>query len=572
MRVFSDLFKIILYLVRISKGIGYARAIVALVILAGIVSGICNAGLIALITTALVPNGPPAKNLVLGFAVLCILLPLTRFISGVLLIRLAARAVFALRMQLCRKILAAPLPLLEGLGAHRLLATLTEDVPAITGALTTFPVLCMHVSIVVGCLVYLGWLSLPLLLILLGFMAVGVATYQLPLRSALAYYGRAREQMDKMFNHYRALTQGMKELKLHYRRRETFFSDHLTTTALYMQEQTIKGNAIYTAASSWGQILFFVVIGLMLFVVPNFKPMDTQLLTGYTLTILYMMTPLEVLLNTLPGLSHASVAIKKVDGLGLSLTAEASNSEAKAASLLAQPSWQKVELAGISHSYQREGEESNFVVGPIDLSFRRGELIFLIGGNGSGKTTLAKILVGLYPPEGGEIRLDGQPVNNDNREDYRQLFSVVFSDFYLFENLIGLEGDKLDARAQEYLVQLHLDNKVKVKDGRLSTVDLSQGQRRRLALLTAYLEDRSVYVFDEWAADQDPVFKEIFYFQLLAELSAKGKTVFVISHDDRYYHLADRIIKLENGQLQYDQRPGQPTELPAEILHTAATN
>lgn len=571
MRVFSDLLRLILYLVRITKDIPYARATVALVILAGIVSGVCNAGLIALITSALVRTGSPTRSMLWGFAALCVLLPLARYVSEVMLIRLAARAIFALRMQLCHQILAAPLPLLEGVGAPRLLATLTSDIPAITGALTTIPLLFMHLSIVVGCLVYLGWLSVPLLLILLGFMGVGVASYQLPIRTAAGYFARAREQMDVMFNHYRALTQGLKELKLHRRRRQTFFNDHLKVTGLYMQQQNIKGNAIYTAASSWGQILFFVVIGLMLFVVPSFKEMNTGLLTGYTLTILYMMTPLEVMLHLLPGFSQANVAMQKVEKLGLSLNAQAPDSQAEAALDEPQPSWKTLELTGIGHTYKREDEDNNFTVGPIDLSFRPGELVFLIGGNGSGKTTLAKILIGLYPPEDGEIRLDGKLIDNESRETYRQLFSVVFSDFHLFENLIGLEGNTLDTRARQYLEQLHLERKVKVENGKLSTIDLSQGQRKRLALLTAYLEDRPIYLFDEWAADQDPVFKEIFYHQLLAELSARGKTVFVISHDDRYYHLADRIIKLENGQLQYDQPASQLSNLPTEIAQSAVT-
>lgn len=570
MSVFGDLFGVILYLVRLSKGIRYSRAAVAVVILAGIVSGISNAGLIALITNALTRTGSPAKTLVWGFAALCILLPLARFVSEFLLIRLAARAIFALRMQLCRQILAAPLRLLEGLGAPRLLASLTDDVPAVTETLTSFPLLCMHVAVVIGCLIYLGWLSLTLLLLLLGFMVVGIATYQLPIKAAMTYFSRAREQMDSMFNHYRALTQGLKELKLHRRRRETFLN-RLEATALSMQGQTIKGNTIYTAANSWGQIIFFVVIGLMLFVVPNFTQVDAQVLTGYSLTILFMMTPLEVLLNMLPGLSRANVAIQTVEGLGLSLATQSPDSEPKV-DALPQASWKKLELSGITHTYKSEGEESNFAIGPIDLDIQRGELIFLIGGNGSGKTTLAKVLIGLYAPEGGEIRLDGQAIVNDNRESYRQLFSVVFSDFYLFENLIGLEGDGLAARAQEYLAQLHLDNKVQIKEGALSTIDLSQGQRKRLALLTAYLEDRPVYVFDEWAADQDPVFKEIFYFQLIPELAAKGKTIIVISHDDRYYHLADRIIKLENGRLQYDQRNDQSGNLPTGIALPVATS
>jgi putative ATP-binding cassette transporter len=176
-------------------------------------------------------------------------------------------------------------------------------------------------------------------------------------------------------------------------------------------------------------------------------------------------------------------------------------------------------------------------------------MVFLVGGNGSGKSTLAKIVTGLYLPEAGEIRLDGELVTNQNRDSYRQLFSAVFADFFVFDNLLGLDSADLDSRAGGYLEQLHLKHKVRVTNGVLSTTAVSQGQRKRLALLTAYLEDRPFYLFDEWASDQDPLFKKVFYTQLLPDLKARGKTVLVITHDDRYFGLADRVIKLDYGKI-----------------------
>jgi putative ATP-binding cassette transporter len=201
-------------------------------------------------------------------------------------------------------------------------------------------------------------------------------------------------------------------------------------------------------------------------------------------------------------------------------------------------------------------------MGPLDFAARSGDLVFVIGGNGSGKTTFAKLLSGLYIPESGEIRIDGQTIDLAAIEGYRQRFSIVFTDFFLFDSLLGLSSPDLGERAQGYLSQLQLDRKVKIEGGELSTVELSQGQRKRLALLTAYLEDRPIYLFDEWAADQDPYFKEIFYRQLLPELKARGKTVFVISHDDRYYGVADRLVKLNYGQIEFDGRPADYLHAP----------
>jgi putative ATP-binding cassette transporter len=198
------------------------------------------------------------------------------------------------------------------------------------------------------------------------------------------------------------------------------------------------------------------------------------------------------------------------------------------------------------------------MVGPVNLVFQPGEIVFLVGGNGCGKSTLAKIIAGLYPPESGEIRVDGRRVTEANRDDYRQLFSAVFADFYLFESLMGLKGAHLDQEAQLYLRQLHLDHKVTIQGQSLSTISLSQGQRKRLALLTAYLENRPFYLFDEWASDQDPQFKNIFYRQLLPELKARGKAVLVVTHDDNYFTCADRIIKLDYGRVVYEKNPAAP--------------
>ena len=215
--------------------------------------------------------------------------------------------------------------------------------------------------------------------------------------------------------------------------------------------------------------------------------------------------------------------------------------------------WRRLDLVNVTHAYRQEGGNAEFQLGPLNLTFYPGDLVFLIGGNGSGKTTLVKLLMGLYEPEAGEIRLDDTPVAMANRDDYRQQFSAVFYDFYLFERLFGVAAKDIDGESQKYLDLLQLSHKLTVKNGQLSTIDLSQGQRKRVALLNAYLEDRPIYIFDEWAADQDPQFKRIFYYELVPELKSRGKTVIVISHDDRYYGLADRLIKLESGKIEYDQ-------------------
>jgi putative ATP-binding cassette transporter len=537
--------------------IRYSRRTAVLAIVAGAVSGASSTGMLAVINAAVQRNGASRGTLVWAFAGLCLLLPLARLLSETLLVRLGQDALLRLRMQLSRQILASPLRRLEEVGAPRLLAALTDDVPVITNALLTVPVICINVAVFVGGLAYLGWLSGRVLLAALGFIALGVAVYQLAVLRAAGYLRRARRQTDALLGHFRALTDGTKELKLHRRRREVFTGEVLQETAEAFRRESVGGMFIYTAAASWGQALGFVVVGLLVFAAPAWFAVSAEVLTGYVIVLLFVMTPLQVVMNTLPNLSRANVAVERVEELGLTLKGYAAEEPVGVAAPPPAAPWSGLELRGVTHAYRSEEKGESFMLGPVDLALRPGEVVFIIGGNGSGKTTLAKLLVGLYAPESGEVLLDGRPVTDENRDEYRQLFSAVFSDFYLFESLLGLDAPRLDARARQYLAQLQLAQKVEVTDGALSTTKLSQGQRKRLALLTAYLEDRPVYLFDEWAADQDPLFKQVFYYELLPELKARGKCVVVISHDSHFYEVGDRLVKLEYGKIEFD-RPAAP--------------
>ncbi|MFP5263079.1 MAG: cyclic peptide export ABC transporter [Blastocatellia bacterium] len=547
------LVKLLVFLIKCSRNIRYSRTITVLVVVTGVISGISNTALLAVINSAFAAAATQRQKLIWIFLGLCIVLPISRLISEVLLIRLTSAATFDLRMQLSSRILASPLRLLEQMGAPRLLAILTDDIPTITNALVNIPILCMHMAIVVGSLIYLASLSKQLLIAVIIFMVIGVITYQLPVMKGMRYFKKAREEWDILFKHFRALIEGTKELKLHSRRRAQFLQDQLSPSADQMRRQNNLGSYYYSGANCWGQALFFLLIGLVIFVGPAYKETDPQTLSGYTLALLYLMTPLQVILSLLPSFGHAAVAVEKVNQLGATLKTQTLEESATVIEE-PRPRWQRLELVDVAHSYHNEAENSSFTVGPINLTFTPGELVFLIGGNGSGKTTFAKLLTGLYTPESGEIYLDGQRVTAENREYYCQFFSVVFSDFYLFETLLGLDDQHLSAKARDYLIQLQLSHKVEVKEGVLSTTDLSTGQRKRLALLTACLENRPIYVFDEWAADQDPLFKEVFYRQILPELRHRGKTVLVITHDDRYYNTADHIIKLDYGKLEFQKQ------------------
>ncbi|MFM2430258.1 MAG: hypothetical protein RLZZ511_1471 [Cyanobacteriota bacterium] len=517
---------------------------------AGLLSGLSSAGLVALINIILRQWGTsPSSALVFGFIGLSTIALSAGIASQLLLIRLAQQAIYNLRLQLGRSILAADLAHLEQTGPAKLLATLTDDIQALANAVWIIPFLCIDLAMVIGGLSYILILAWQVLLLVITLILLFLGLYNQILRRAKHQLKLGRDQQDYLFQHFRALINGTKELKLNYDRRQAFLTEDYAPTAAQFRHHQTLGLSWFALIDNFGKFAFFFAFGTLLFLLPNFLNIPAATLSGYLLTFLFIRQPLENLIARMPTLSQASIALDKIASLNLSLTDRAETLTTPSAP---NPNWQTLQLQHVHHTYPGEGD-TRFTLGPISLEFHPGELIFLIGGNGSGKSTLAKILTGLYPPENGDILLEHQPITDQTRESYRQYFSVIFAEFHLFERLLGLTAppDKI----QHYLQTLKLDHKVQLEGDRLTTTALSTGQRKRLALLTALLEDRPIYLFDEWAADQDPSFRQYFYTEFLPHLQRQGKTIIAITHDDHYFHLADRLIKLEYGQLEYDQ-PG----------------
>jgi len=491
------------------------------------------------------PEGPYTIWIFLG---LSLFLPVLLFQSETIVMKMGNKVIIDLQIRLCRNILRVPYRMLEKIGAAKILVILQEDVTTISKTITQIVVLFTQSAFLVAGVGYLLWLSPTLFTWSFVGVVVGVIGYRLLTIPGWGLMMAGRTESMERYNHYKGLYEGNKELKLNRKRGKAFFDTIFLPTLKRHRDFTARGHFFYAMAKGWGQIIYFMVLGLLIFVVPRYQNVAELPLLQYGLVLLYLVSPLQMVMEFIYQLGKAKVSIQKISELGLTLSENAPSHD-PAANDHENPDWQTISLEGVTFTYEAHDEEQPFSVGPIDLEVERGELLYLVGGNGSGKTTLAKILVGLYEPDEGRILLDGKPVDAAQREGYRQNFSTVFTDYYLFESLLGLEAEDLDERARDYLRKLEIDHKVTIDDGRLSTTHLSQGQRKRLALLTAYLEDRPCYVFDEWAADQDVLFREVFYKELLPDLKRRNKAVLVISHDDKYFHAADRLVKLEYGKL-----------------------
>ncbi|MBT8226878.1 MAG: cyclic peptide export ABC transporter [Dactylosporangium sp.] len=532
------------YLLRSSRGT------FALAIVAGAISGGTGAAFISIVNMALRQGTDTRGSLVWVYAGLCLATVTTRILSQVLLYRLSQGVIYQLRRSLIDRVLGAPLRGVEETGTPRLYSALSDDVVVIGNALPGLPAICSSAAFVVVALVYLATISPVVAVATLATAAVGVAIYRLFARYGIRSLEAARRDQDTLFEYFRAVTDGIKELKLNRQRRQVLAGQELDAVAGSFQRRSVLGLSIFEGATGSGQATFFGFIGLVLFVVPAYVAIPAQTLAACVLVLLFTVASLQGVLVWLPALGRASVALGKIEER-LELL-ESEEQEDQPGAPPGFEDWKLIEFRGVSHVYPGPAGEE-FVLGPVDFEVRRGEVLFVVGANGSGKTTLAKVLTSLYVPEAGVVRVDGRKVDGQNRDAYRQLFSAVFSDFFVFDSLLGLPTENRAAKARRYLARLQLDHKVAIVGDRFSTTALSQGQRKRLALLATYLEDRSCYVFDEWAADQDPLFKEFFYDELLTELKARNKAVVVISHDDRYFHVADRLIRFDYGQIRPEE-------------------
>lgn len=531
----------------------------------GICAGAATVALLGTINQVLNREGGMAGGLLLTFVGLCAVALLGRMASDVSTNFVGQRLVAQVRKSLAQKILSAPIDALERYRTHRLMPVLSQDVDMISDVAFVLSSTLIAFAIALGCLAYLAYLSLPLFCLLVVALAIGATIQTRAQVRAEVGFWKAREYEEQLHKTYRAISEGAKELRMHRARRTRMFGGQIER--IVDSIRTVNGRAIntYVMATAFGSALFFLLIALILGWAA-FRPTEPAVLSGFVLVMLFLKGPVDQIAGALPGVGRARIAFRRIADLSARFATPEPHLHLERASngvMLHR----EIAMRGVCYRFDApEGGEA-FTLGPIDLLLRPGEMVFIVGDNGSGKTTLIKLLLGLYAPHGGEVLLDGGVVTPQGRDDYRQLFTTVFSDFYLFEDLAAGEDGAgtatLPQTALPYLERLEIAHKVSVKDGAFTTTDLSTGQRKRLALVHAYLEGRPVLVFDEWAADQDPAFRHLFYTELLPELRAKGHLLVVISHDDRYFHLADRVVTVRAGKIEEDKAYVPPESLAA---------
>jgi len=560
----------------IKQLLAQSRRTMLLAIVASAISAVTGVMIIGGVNYALENGFESLTNTVIAYVVMVAILFMSGVWSQSLLVGLGHRMVYQLRLQLVRRILNTSLERQEQLGGPALYNVLTRDVTMVANATKQLPISLYNGLLLLAGISYLAWLSPLLFLCTLVLVALGVwGDFKLVGRTKIMMTD-VRRFDERLFKQYEAVIEGRNELGLSQPRRQHLFNKRFEPAAKGAMDTAVKADLLWAINLNWTTVLVFGLIGLAFFLGMTQASITQDVVVGYVLTTMFLRTPIAMILEAIPSVIRGTVALKAIDKLKL---ADVAHTESGSEKPVAEAKFESLTLVNACYQYPNQGEEAGFTLGPANLQLNRGELIFLVGGNGSGKSTLAKLLTGLYLPTDGVVKLNAEAVTSENVVHYRSCFSTIFPNFFLFDDVLdgsykadsdAHDNDYFKGRVDYYLKRLAIDHKVSIDEGKLSTTSLSQGQRKRLALLLMYMEDRQVLLLDEWAADQDPVFRDVFYREILPELKAAGKTIIAISHDDRYFDAADKVYRLDRGCISaFDLTTDSLFQAPIEKTETA---
>lgn len=521
-----------------------------MVVVLSLLSGGANAVVIFLITSSLFSNIKLFYQ-VYFYALAFFIYILGRKIIQTRLTEITFQLVFDLRMRLIRKVFLTTYQRFEKLQRGRVFATLNDDTGQVAASANIFVNLITSFITTICAFVYLFTIAFWATAVTLGVVIAIATLYSFVGQRARALFEVARDTRNVYMGLLNGLLDGFKELSMRLNKKKQYEKD-VADTSYEFRDKSASANINFINAFLVGESLLLAVLGAVSFAIPRLFPeISTFTLMSFIMVLLYLIGPVNVILHSIPAITQIRVSWDRVKKFEKDLPANIDPIKMTGPIVpLEKRTVDRLVAKDVLFSYQSENEsEASFSVGPLDFEAKKGEITFIIGGNGSGKTTLAKLLTGLYLPEKGHVRIEGEDIDN---EDIGKYFSTVFSNYHLFQKLYDVNFDKEGKKEQgeEYLKMLHLQDKVELEENSFSTIDLSGGQRKRLALLQCYLEDAPIYLFDEVAADQDPEFRRFFYRTLLQQMKDEGKIVIAITHDDHYFDVADRIIKMDMGKIE----------------------
>jgi len=518
-----------------------------------ILSAVATMSLVALVSTAAREGGTGqiSGRLMLMFAVTVTLYHATHIYTLVTASRDTERLIHKLRSGLFDLIRQTDLVTIEKIGHATLQGVLTQDTQILAEVLPMLVIGFQQAVMLLFLAAYLAWLSPVACILAFGLAALTVAIRFSRVRALRTMMQAADEAEKKVFDALGELLHGFKEIRMNGAR-----ADDVIRTLGDASRESRTSNSLLKA--QWGrnyaviEAMLFSLVGLMVFVVPLWVAGFHAVILPTTIAVLFISGPVSTVSFVTPLVTKAELALESIEIIKERLFAAAKTASSEESELLDNVP-KSIAMNRAELSFCDEKGHPLFKVGPLNAEFRAGEITMITGGNGSGKSTLLRLLTGLIPLDSGSLLADHAELRIGQMQDYRNQFSAIFSDFHLSRRLTSIEEPDQE-KIRLMLERFGMQEKVSVVNGSFSTIDLSSGQRKRLALIVAELEDKPIIVLDEWAADQDPHFRRIFYEELLPDMKARGKIIIAVTHDDRWFHLADRMYRMNEGQIEETNR------------------
>lgn len=514
-----------------------------------LVAGLSNTALLAVINTASHSVTHGEINMIyLGmFAVLMVMFYFTKRYILITTISLVENIIANIRVRLIDRVREVDLYQLDSLGTASIYARLTQDTSTLSQGAPYLVQSLQNVLMIVFILIYLALISITAFFAIVGALTTAVVlflAYEKSVRSSMVKASNLEAQFFSLLN---GMLGGIKELKLNRRKNQEVFDD-IETNIEEGKNVKVFNSSQFARGSMFSEITLYMIIGVIIFIMPIFSQAHAEDITQITTAVFFIVSPLNRVVGSLPLFARSNVAIKNIELLEEQLQNVTSPAEHTDFSKYA--GWKKIEMKDVYFEHRGPDGDVTFRSGPSSFTLNRGDNIFLTGGNGAGKSTFLKLLTSLYTPISGSILIDGVPVRGNDLFPYRELFFSIFTDFHLFERLYGVDADPDIVNAT--LVSLGMSpEKVRYEEEKFSNLNLSTGQRKRLALTACLMEDKSIFIMDEVAADQDPEFKKLFYAKLLPKWIKKdGKTVILATHDDGYFEYGNQVIMRDGKILQ----------------------
>lgn len=521
---------------------------------ATIVSGIINALTLVILNTAAKDFDKPDldERLFLLFVLSVSLYMLSKRYVTHRITELVQGGIFNYRGRILDLLRGLRLLSYEAIGKSQILSLLSEKTELISqGAhrlAEGFPAMVMLFC----SFIYMATISKMALTMALICIAGAMVTIYVLVQAISISMQQAMAKDNEYFAYMQHVLDGFNELKINREKVNDLYTNYMGEVSAEARQKNVSTDISNVNLQLYAQLYFYILMASVVFLLPQLSTLTADRIMSITTIIFFIMGPIVIIIDMFPSLARANVAIDYLQQLEAQLLSAQEDVFSTEETFIAPYYFDRILISQLYFSYPVADQGRQFSVGPFDLSLNRGELIFIRGGNGSGKSTFLKLLTGLYEPNSGAIVVDNKTIDNELLDNYRNLFSIIFTDFHLFDRFYGQQNVNVEM-VNEYLVLMGLEKKTGFKNGRFTNTNLSTGQKKRLALIIALLEDKAVYVFDEVAADQDPEFRQFFYDVILQKLKQKQKTVIVVTHDEKYFTHCDRLLVMDMGQMREEK-------------------